>query len=147
MLLVLGHRFTVNPAEYAGTLAIRLDTDNRPECGVRSGNHAGFYPEEENQPMPRFNVPSYGLNLGLYDFVIDRPERRARKNQILAYHYVVQGWDNGVYVQHQDIWRLTLSETSDDWSIAIHRPWVNGLDLILPDYEPGWIRQTGASPV
>ena len=152
MLLAIGRRLTIDPAAYPLTLVIRLDTDNRPECGVRSGTHAGFDREEEmNQPMPRFNVPSddgmeYG-NLGLYDFVIDRPERRAQEHQVLAYHYAIVGWDNSVYVQHQDIWRMTLNETQGGWDVAIHRPGSNGLTLILPDYQPGWIQRTGAVPL
>lgn len=152
MLLDLGLRFVINPTLYVGTLAIRLETDNRPECGVWSGRHAGFTEEEGNQRMPRFHLVDESPmtatvdydSLGFYDFVIDRLEPRARENQLLQYHYVALGWDGGVYVQHPAVWTLTLTERTDGWDVSIGRPGWTGLTLILPDYQPGWIQRTGA---
>jgi len=149
MLLDFSLRFVINPAAYPGTLAIRLNTDDRPGCGVRSGRHDGFTREEGDQPLPRFRLPlepgeeDYGA-MGMYDFVIDRPEGRAGTDQSLRYHYVATGWDNAVYSGYPDVWLLTLCELPTGWHVAVGRPGTNGFDLILPDYEPGWIQRTGA---
>lgn len=152
MLLDLTQPCVINPSEYVGTLAIRLQTDNRPECGVFSGQHEGFEPAEENQRMPHFTLMDgapmgASLNfddLGMYDFILDRPVARAEEHQMLRYSYVVRGWDSAVYVQYQDIWLVTLQELSDGWSVALGRPGQNGFRIILPDYEPGFIARTGA---
>jgi hypothetical protein len=157
MLLDLSLRFVINPSLYEGTLAIRLETDNRPECGVFAGEHAAFPAEENHRAMPRFhqvlepNQEAEGQSspidlaeLGFYDFVVDRPESRAQLNQVLRYHYVVVGWTNGVYIQHQSVWTLTLCEFFSGWHVSISRPGWMGLDLVLPDYQPGWIQRTGA---
>lgn len=153
MLIDLGLRFIVNPALYVGTLAVRLNTDNRPECGVFSGVHDGFEEDEQNQPMPHFtlldgdSVMGATMNfddLGMYDFIIDRPVSRAQEHQVRRYNYVVRGWNNGVYYEHQDIWVLVLQEMTSGWDVGIHRPGMNGFTLILPDYQPGFLRRTNA---
>jgi hypothetical protein len=152
MLLDLGLRFVINPSEYVGTLTIRLETDDRPGCGVRSGRHHGFTQEEGDQPMPRFRIPpepgeeDYG-DFGMYDFLIDRPEGRAGTDKSLRYHYVATGWSNAVYSGYHDVWLLTLCELPTGWHVAVGRPGTNGFDLILPDYEPGWLDRSGVLPI
>ena len=99
--------------------------------------------------MPRFRIPpepgeeDYG-DFGMYDFLIDRPEGRAGTDKSLRYHYVATGWSNAVYSGYHDVWLLTLCELPTGWHVAVGRPGTNGFDLILPDYEPGWIQRTGA---
>ena len=142
MLIDLLTRPTIDPTIHPGTLVVRIQTDNRPECGVFAGRHAGFTPDEEGKAMPRIGVGAY-CDLGIFDFVVDRPGRNAREHQILRYNYLVIGWDNAVYVQHQDIWHLTLQELSDGWSVSLNQPNSGGFTLILSDYEPGWMARTG----
>ena len=143
MLIDLITRPTIDPTIHPGTLVVRLQTDNRPECGVFAGRHADLTREEEGKPVPRILVGAY-QDLGIFDFVVDRPEKRiAHENQILRYHYLVIGWDQSVFVEHQEIWHLTLQELSDGWSLSINQPNSGGFNLILPDYEPGWMTRTG----
>jgi hypothetical protein len=143
MLLDLSLRTIIDPTEYPSTLAVRLSTDNRPECGVFSGENRYFSPDEECRPMPRFTPDLGGGELGFYDYVIDRPVARATENQTLQYHYVAMGWDSGPYAQYPLVWLLVLQELSDGWDISVSRPESKGFTLILPDYQPGWIQRTG----
>jgi len=150
MLLNLSLGLIIDPSAYPSTLAVRLETDNRSDCGVRSGRHEGFKDEAEmDQPMPRVVVPDdkqgYGLSdIGIFDYIIDRPAKLARAQQALRYSYVVTGHNNGVYYDCPDVHVLVLIETQDDWHVAFGRPRdTQGFRLILPDYEPGWFARTG----
>lgn len=138
MLIDLGLRLVVSPSEYVGTLAIRLQTDDLPGYGLRSGQHAGFRPGEGNQDVPGIPVgPPDDVLPGVWDYVIDLP-RRVQENQVLTYHYVAQGRGSGVYVQYPDVWLLQVTESSSaGWDVAVHRPGHYGFTLILPDYRPG----------
>ena len=146
----------VNPSLYVGTLGIRMQTGDHPQCGVRSGRHNGFRAEwEMNQPMPRFQIPAEPADvangvpswegLGFYDYVIDRPETRAGEHMRLEYNYVVTAWHDVVYSEgYPDVWTLALHETTEGWDAHFGRIGTYGLTLILPDYEPGWIQRTNA---
>ena len=151
MLLNLTGFVHLDPMVYPTTLAIRIETDDSPDCGVRSGRHDGFdVPGEMGQVMPRLLLPddeTEGL-CGFYDYVIDRPAKRCPKEQIRRYHYVVTGKGQGVYYEFPDVYIVTLNERHDRWSCTVGRPRASGgFELELPDYEPGWFARTGKKPL
>lgn len=151
MLLDLMLGTSLNPGAYPTTLAVRISTDNRPECGVRTGKNDGFRNKDEmDRPVPRVRVPpdreEYGLSdCGYYDFILDRPEKCCPEQQVRRYHYVVTGHGNGVYYDYPEVYIVTLEEQHDNWSCCLGRPYqTGGIRIVLPDYEPGWFARTGA---
>ena len=155
MLITYDISLVIRPADYCGTLAVRLQTDDEPGFGVLSGRNGGFgmdHEDEQNVWMPRFPPPPEEGEeqadqdtiraAGMYDYVIDRPGRRTRPHQVLAYSYVVTGKGNGVYYDFPDVHVLTLIERQDSWHIHFGRPHGQGFTLMLPDYEPGWLHRT-----
>ncbi len=144
MLLSLDLRTLLDSTQYLGTLVVRLETDNRPECGVFSGRGAGFGFDNEaetNQRMPHIAAPLQDeltnyAEVGIFDFVIDRPARQAKKNQINVFHYIATAWHDDVYYECAKTTVLRLTESYDGFTLSF-----NGLDVVLPDYEPGWLQR------
>lgn len=141
MLIDFTTRITIDPMLYTTTLAIRLCTDNRPDCGVFSGRYGGFSSEEFGLCQPRFSVFE-DESLGFFDFVINRPAHQARQHERVVYSYIAVGWTNEIYVNYPETWTINLYEMIDTWFVSVNETRRDGFNLILPDYVPGWFKQT-----
>jgi hypothetical protein len=145
MLIDLIQRLTINPSQYPTTLVVRLDTNNRPECGVFAGSMCGFDPAEEGLLVPQ--ILTEDDEVGFHDYIIDRPRGNVQEHQSLRYYYAVVGWSNSVYVQMPVAWELTFieeyGEKGTQWSAAFAPVTGLGLTLVLPDYTPGYRARNG----
>lgn len=132
---------TINPLEYRTTLAVRIDTDDRPECGVFAGKHTDFERHEEGMLVPIIDNDDMGT--GCKTFSLDRPKRGdSRRSWCRSWHYAAIGWDSGIYIEHPYVYQLTLKEHDEGpenyfWAVFISMHRGSGFTLILPDYEPG----------
>jgi hypothetical protein len=134
MLVDLSGPITINPFEYPTTLAVRLDTDNRSQCGVFAGKHTDFSDHEEGKLLPVIDDDDSGRKT----FVLDRPERETREQIYRRWDYVAIGWINEIHIEFPDAYRLTLAEHDNGpenhfWAITV----TTRFTLLLSDYEPG----------
>lgn len=147
MLIDLSRPVTINPFEYPTMLAILLETDDRPECGVFAGRHDDFARHEEGKIVPLIE----NAGNGRLTFLLDRPARETREHLVRRWHYAAIGWDNAVYVEYPCAYELVLGEheygpDNYHWSISVtaHTPLFH---LVLFDYEPGALGRGVVSPL
>ena len=140
MLIDLCLPLTINPLEYPTTIAIRVETDDRPDCGVFAGRHTDFARDEEGKKVPLVDADESGRQT----FLLDR-EPGPEGSLCRRWHYSAIGWQDAIYVDQFCTYTLTLQEyASSDvdgretlhWavSVASSHPLFH---LLLPDYEPG----------
>jgi hypothetical protein len=151
MLIDLCLPLTLNPYEYPTTLAIRLETDNRPECGVFAGRHTDFSRNEEGKTVPLIDDDGTGRKT----FILDRDGDRGSGRLCRTWHYAAVGWTDGIYVDHPYVYTLTLREYAGNdadglekyfWAVSVSR--TNPLfQLLLPDYEPDAVARGVAFPI
>jgi len=128
---------TLNPLEYPTTLAVRLETGERPACGVFAGRNMDFAPHEEGEL-----VALVGDAEGCRTFLLDRPERGHHRGCSRYWYYVAIGWRSDVYIEHPYVYAMTLQEHDGGpdnyfWAVRVSTGESSRFTLILPDYEPG----------
>lgn len=121
------------------TLAVLIDTDNRPGCGVFTGEYEGFAPGERNKRVP-FELDESGFQTFLFDRPVREPGiplKFGQPNIIRRWHYAAIGWNKPGHIQYPYVRPLTLENHCDSseehWAVVID----SGLRIILPGYEPG----------
>lgn len=137
---------TINPFEYVTSLAVQLDTDDRPECGVFAGKHTDFAEHEECKIVPVVDDTETGCKT----FLLDRPERGNRLHIVRRWHYAAIGWESGVYLEHPYAYELILQEHNGGpenyfWVFSVNMNMVPCFRLILSDYEPGALAREAAA--
>jgi hypothetical protein len=130
---------TIDPSQYPTTLTVRIDTGNRPDCGVFAGKNLQFARHEVNKLVPCIEDDD-----GTRVYLLDRPESQAKDHVMARWDYAAIGWEGDVYVEHPYVWTLTLQELNHGpfpgpsrWHISFSQNHDPAMTLILLDYKPG----------
>ncbi len=136
MLIRLFSQVCLSFTEYPGQLVIHMNTDNREDCGVFSGRHAGFTsPEEMNQRMPTLPQDSDDIGTGFMKFVITRDPIVSPHPTSRTYPYLITQRESGVYLSYLKSKELILTETTHTDNQATEwYMYFNGSTILLPDY-------------
>lgn len=117
-MLIQDYNATLNPYFAPWRLLISVETDNRPECGVFSGRHAGFRDValmNKRQPLVEDDLDESLQGEGFETFEIkDLP--RPSGNQVWQYHFVIISWKTAVYVEYPEAKELIVTlEEAGGW--------------------------------
>lgn len=142
---------TIDPGQYTRTLAVRVDApDDKPMCGVFAGRHQDIPEGCEGKLLPQIAATETGDDMKT--FVIDQPDEGKQPIHVIRrWTYVAIGWENGVYVEHPYVYKLTLEDHNNGpgnhlWVVSVvPASSLTGLKIVLHDYEPGLLASRNAA--
>lgn len=140
---------TIDPTEYATTLAIQLSIGGEASgfTGVMAGRYDPFLEHERNLPVEAHSIEDDGF---LPDspmsrraiYLLDRPTIDIDRHLSYRWYYAAIGWDSAVYVGRPYSYEIILMCIRDAlgqpvWSVSVDGD-RSRFTLVLPDYQPGF---------
>lgn len=148
MLISLDLKLIINPAEYAGTLALEFSGGR-----LLAGRNYPFHEHERGMPVPAHTIEEDGSPPARAIYILDRPPLDAATldDNCYRWHYEALVEDPGGHVHRSHSYELVLEcYVCDDsgeclWSVFLDGPGAK-FTITLPDYQPGYLTRLVSGP-